>query len=69
MQKKCFYLEKYFQIKSTVKIQYNHINTRKDKVITQPIRLYILTRSVESFYHKIGFEGIKQTNLKTLLFK
>jgi hypothetical protein len=54
------YMKKYFEIDSTVKIQGKKINIRKDGVITKPIRLYILTNSVNAFCNKIGFEGTKQ---------
>ena len=60
-------MKRYFDIKSSVNIQINKNNTRKDKIITKPLRLYVLTESTVAFYEEIGFEGNKQKHLKALL--
>ena len=59
-------LKKYFNIESSIHLR-NLKNTRKDGIITKPIRLTILTNSVMAFYKKIGFEGDKQKSLKALI--
>jgi len=62
------YLDKYFKIKSTIKINKAH-NIRKDGIKTRSLRMYILGKSVIKFYKEIGFEGEKQRKLKSILGK
>jgi hypothetical protein len=62
------HMKKYFNIDSRTIIQ-NRVSTRKDGIITKPIRLYVFGESVIKFYSEIGFEGAKQKSLKALLNK
>jgi hypothetical protein len=60
------YLNKYFKINPTIK-KVNIYNTRKDGIITRPIRMYITGKSVINFCKEIGFESKKQKLLKNIL--
>ncbi|MCF7910453.1 LAGLIDADG family homing endonuclease [Candidatus Pacearchaeota archaeon] len=60
------YMLKYFGISSTIRIQKSRLN-RKDKKVTQPVRIYIFRESVIRFFNEIGFEGQKQKDLKAIL--
>ncbi|MFW6233277.1 MAG: LAGLIDADG family homing endonuclease, partial [Nanoarchaeota archaeon] len=61
-----YFMKKYFNIDSTIKIQKNK-SKRKDGVFTQSIKMYILNKSVIRFYNQIGFESEKQKSLKAIL--
>ena len=60
------YLNKHFNIKSTL-TKPNLSNLRKDGVITQATRIYILGDSMLKFHKEIGFDGEKQAKLNRLL--
>lgn len=60
------YLNKYFGIKSTV-IKRKVYNIRKDGIITRPTRMYITGESVINFQKEVGFEGMKQERLNTIM--
>lgn len=60
------YLNKHFNIKSTLKVQ-KSFNKRKDGVITRPIRLYIVGESIKIFFKEVGFEGWKQDRLRDIM--
>jgi len=62
----CNYLEKHFNIKTTIGFP-NQRGNRKDGIVTKPIRVYILGESVRVFASEIGFSNHKQKSLKALL--
>jgi len=64
----CDLMEEYFNIAATITFPKNR-NLRKDKIITRPIKIYILNKNVINFYREVGFDGDKQKSLKALINK
>lgn len=62
----CNCLEKYFNVKTTIGFP-NQRGNRKDGVVTRPIRVYVLGKSVRVFASEIGFSNHKQKSLKAFL--
>lgn len=59
-------LEEHFHITSTVTVP-NRLNKRKDGLLTQAAKIYILGEEVIKFYKLIWFEGEKQSVLGNIL--
>ncbi|MGC9310076.1 MAG: hypothetical protein ACP5D2_05300 [Candidatus Nanoarchaeia archaeon] len=56
-------LEYHFSIDSSIGYP-NSRCIRRDKIITRPIKLYLMGKNVIKFYSQVGFEGLKQKSLK-----
>ena len=63
----CDYLNRYFDIKTSITYPRSKYNLRKDGSITRPIKISIHNENVIKFYEQIGFEGKKQKTLKAHL--
>ena len=61
-----YYLKKYFEIESSVKVQKRFLN-QQDNEYRRAVRIYLFKDAVKKFSKHIGFEGEKQKKLAVLM--